>query len=461
MIAPRSLAASVSRVQAAAVAVASITTVIVGTAAGAFTAVRQDDGTSIALAQALARELENHATDAADALARNIGLELTEQASFGRELKVYQRGLLVGGTDRSLVGLAPRARSGCSTERLRGQPWRVCSALTSSGGEIVVASPLGRVLRTTRTLVVTLLAAALATSALFLALSRRVLRRALSPLDELSAHVSAIEAAHTAGFSLPRRWGAQEIDAVASSFDALLSRVRHSVERERRFVADASHELRTPLTRLRGQLELLQSSSEDPSLQASLQGPRRACDLLVRTAESLLALAREDVPLEETVDVGDVAERAVLALIEHDRCAAARVRLDAPEEALVRGDSTLLGLALGNLIDNALKHTTGPISVCVTSGEVIQACISDVGPGVAPHDVERLIEPFARGAAPTAQGTGLGLALANHVARVHGGSLALRPGVPKGLTCVVSLPRWQPRKAEGSPAPDPPSQHHG
>jgi hypothetical protein len=306
----QSLERNVARVQWEVVALVVLVTVGVGGAVGAVISRRQDDATSLALARALVSELQNHAADSPDKLDAEIRSELGEQATFGREVAIYAGPHLIGATDVGVrLGHEARPADECRSEPLDGRTWRVCMATASTGANVFVAAPLDRLTSATETLVVALLAAALGTSALFGLLSRRIVRRTLKPLDELRQGVTVIQATDRTELTFTPRWGVTEVDSVADAFDELLTRVRLAVERERRFVADASHELRTPLTRLRGQLELLASEPDAPHVSQTLQAAQRSCDLLARTTESLLALAREEASLTEAVDLGEtVAE---------------------------------------------------------------------------------------------------------------------------------------------------------
>ena len=446
-----SLERTVARVQWVVVALVALATVGVGGAVGAFISLRQDDATSLALARAFVNELENHAADSPEKLDAEIRSELGEQATFGREVAIYLGTRLVGATDVGLL-LRPETRpaGACRSEPLEGRTWRVCTAVASTGASVFVAAPLDRLTSATETLVVALLAAALGTSALFGLLSRRIVRRTLRPLDELRRGVTEIQARASTDLSFAPRWGVTEVDSVADAFDELLGRVRLAVERERRFVADASHELRTPLTRIRGQLELLASEPGASHAPKTLQAAQRSCELLARTTESLLALAREEASLTETVDMSEIVADVQDEQASRDRATAPRLVLDASEESLVRGDPQLLRLAASNLVDNALKYTDGIVTVRVSSpvtsthDKVIELVVEDEGPGIPEADAVRLVRPFARGSSSRIRGTGLGLALVDHVARVHGGALVLGRGASGGLRATVTLPPWAP-----------------
>lgn len=443
----RTLERSVTRMQRLTAVVVAFVTVAVGVAAGAAWSLRADDATSLSLAAALVTELEDHARDDRDDLVGELRNELREQAAFGREVAIYAAdGVLLGATDVGrLLRVATVPSAGCATEPVGKRDWRVCSQRASTGAWVRVAAPLERLTRATEALLLALLVAAVAASVVSGVVSRRIVRNALRPLEELRSGVSGIPGTASTDLAFSARWGVSEIDSVAAAFDGLLARVRLAVERERRFVADASHELRTPLTRIRGQLELLALEPTAPDAPAMMLAAQRSCDLLVRTTEALLALAREDPVLTETVDLAELAA-SVSETIDgrvEDR-SAPRLVVQADEETLVRGNPELLRLAISNLVENALKYSEGRVVVRATPaiGGVVQLTVSDEGPGIPAPDVERLLRPFARGTAVRARGTGLGLSLVEHVARTHRGTLVLGPAESGGLRASLELPEW-------------------
>ena len=235
-----------------------------------------------------------------------------------------------------------------------------------------------------------------------------------------------------------------------------MDRVKRTIESHRlrgALLTSISHDLKTPLTRLRGQIELVLTAlpelRELPDAAARLTRAARTCEELTRTTEALLALSRNQCSIEETIDLEEVVQRASASLLPAER---QRLRTRCEEAALVRGDESLLILAAANLIDNALKYTPGPVVVRVCSGSGSCALfVEDSGSGIAEEDLSRIRQPFVRGQAhaAVARGTGLGLALVDHVATVHKGSLHLKNLQPAGLCAELRLPAWQPRTNPG------------
>ena len=180
----------------------------------------------------------------------------------------------------------------------------------AAGGAVIVAASTDDVedtLDQSRRLII---GGALLAAALAFPLSLVLARRALGPLERLSAGAAVIEQTSDASLRLPvgDRRGAEEVDRLAETLNGMLAALERARESERRFVADASHELRNPITALRGNAAYLLAHGADPETLADIHAD---AERLSRLLDDLLALAREDsgaVP-DEPVDVADVARR--------------------------------------------------------------------------------------------------------------------------------------------------------
>jgi signal transduction histidine kinase len=213
------------------------------------------------------------------------------------------------------------------------------------------------------------------------------------------------------------------------------ARLRAALERERVFVADAGHELRTPLAILRAELELAQRPGRTrEELMDAVRSAAEEADRLSALAEDLLVIARADdgqLPLRPaTLRAGEVL-RAVAARFP-GRAAAAG------EDVELRADPDRLQQALGNLVDNALRH--GGTHVELAAERVdgsVELHVRDDGPGFPPELLDAAFDRFTRGARG---GSGLGLAIVDLIARAHGGEAGAlnRPG--GGADVWISLP---------------------
>jgi signal transduction histidine kinase len=230
---------------------------------------------------------------------------------------------------------------------------------------------------------------------------------------------------------VPADRGPRELRALGASFNAMLARLgRSAADRERalqatrRFAADAGHELRTPMTSIQATLSSLARHPEVPAERRSrmaadaLEQQRRLVELL----DGLQALARGDAsPEEADVDLAELADTALLAA--QGRHPGIAWTSEIPDGAVVvRGWEPGLRSMIDNLLENAARHGGGAVHLTVAGGVVT---VEDDGPGVADADHERIFEPFARGGAAAAPGSGLGLALVAQQAAHHGGSVSV------------------------------------
>jgi signal transduction histidine kinase len=243
---------------------------------------------------------------------------------------------------------------------------------------------------------------------------------------------------------LPLPAAHDEVRRLGETLNEMLERLRESFERERRFVADASHELRTPVAVIKTELEgALRSGGHDPAVTAALSAAVEECDHLAQLAEDLLVVARSgegELPLRrEPVEAGELLERVRDRFTDRAERAGREIRLDPGEDVRLDADSLRLQQALGNLVDNALRHGEGEIVLrsAIRDGRV-ELSVSDAGAGFPPAFADRAFERFARGdGARTRGGSGLGLAIVRTIAEAHGGSADIVSG--PGATVRISL----------------------
>jgi signal transduction histidine kinase len=227
----------------------------------------------------------------------------------------------------------------------------------------------------------------------------------------------------------------------------LLGRVEAALARERRFVSDASHELRTPLAALRAELELaLRRKRTQEELEEALRSAMEEANRLSQLAEDLLVLARADggelpVRREQLVAaevLGGVRQRYARRAAEAER--SLEVRVD--EGLALDADRLRVEQALGNLVENALRHGLGRILLeGRSSNGRVELHVQDEGDGFPPAFLESAFEPFARSdPSRSSQGAGLGLAIVDVIARAHGGA-AHAANVDGGADVWLVLPR--------------------
>ncbi len=232
---------------------------------------------------------------------------------------------------------------------------------------------------------------------------------------------------------VPEPQGQGELTALARSFNRMVAAVREALERERAFTRYASHELRTPLAALSAQLEALEAGLLAP--EEAIPEARRALARMQGILEGLLTLSRAPRVALEPLPAGTLLEEAWRRLPEEAR---GRVRRLPGPEVWLLGDEALLAQALGNLLENALKHTDAEVELYARrNGRWVVLGVRDRGPGVPPDLLKKLVRPFFRAGA-TRPGSGLGLALADRAARAMNGRLQLEAASP-GLRAELWL----------------------
>ncbi|MFC0004913.1 sensor histidine kinase [Micromonospora siamensis] len=217
---------------------------------------------------------------------------------------------------------------------------------------------------------------------------------------------------------------------------------------QRRFVADASHELRTPLTVLHTRAQLLaRRARQRPVAGLADELDRLVADtrVLGEVVEDLLvSAAAEQQPLPDTVvDLAELARAVVASMAPYAAQRQVGLSVEADPAAPVRGAATALRRALTALVDNAIGHVPpgGSVRVSVTRDDGrVHARVADDGVGLDPADADRLFARFAHGEGGAGRRFGLGLALVQHVASAHRGTVEVAGAPGQGATFTLLLP---------------------
>jgi heavy metal sensor kinase len=249
------------------------------------------------------------------------------------------------------------------------------------------------------------------------------------------------------GQRLPVPRANDELAHLARTLNDMLERNDAAFLRERTFVADASHELRSPLAILRAELEvaLVGDSSREELAQAVASAAEEA-DRLSLLAEDLLMLTQADqgsLPIRrESIDLSASLERLRERFGQRASKAGRAIVTSAPVGLSLRADTLRLEQALGNLLDNALRHGAGTVLVrAERRGDGVELQVSDDGPGFPPHFLKAAFERFTR-ADPTRSsgGAGLGLSIVRSIARAHGGEAYVGNAPAGGALVGLSIP---------------------
>ena len=252
----------------------------------------------------------------------------------------------------------------------------------------------------------------------------------------------------------------REFDALAVAFNRMADRLEESERLRGRLLSDVAHELRTPVATIDAALEAIEDgvTQLSPSMVAVLraQGSR-----LVRLSEDLTAVTRaesgEASVRFERVDAAALIDAAALSAADRAQVAGVEVRKAAPAEPLaVFGDPERLAQVLGNLIDNAVRHSAegGVVTVGVQSsdqGRAVVISVTDEGEGIAPEHMPYLFDRFYRADAARDRergGSGIGLAIVKALVEAHSGKVtASSDGVGCGARFEITLPAVDPAEA--------------
>jgi two-component system, OmpR family, sensor kinase len=272
-------------------------------------------------------------------------------------------------------------------------------------------------------------------------------RAALRPVEAMRAEAAAISGSEP-GRRLPAGEARDEIGRLAETLNAMLERLERAIERERSFVADASHELRTPLALLKAELELaLRKPRTAPELEQALKSAAAETDRVVRLAEDLLVLAQADdgrLPLRrDTVRAGALLGSVQEAFRRRAETAGRTIEGETSDSIALEADRIRLEQALGNLVDNALRHGSGSVLVsAVERNGRVEFHVLDEGQGFPPAFLPHAFERFGRAdEARTSGGAGLGLALVSAIAEAHGGSAHAVNREGGGADVWLSIPK--------------------
>ena len=327
---------------------------------------------------------------------------------------------------------------------------------------VVLALPLAEVNASTTQLALTISIVAIVGLMLALVIGSAVVRRALSPLAEVTATAQRVSELHldrgdvALGERVPVDDDRTEVGRLGTAFNRMLGHVasalsarEQSEQKVRRFVADASHELRTPLASIRGYAELtrLHGGELPPDVMHAIGRIESESVRMTELVEDLLLLARLDEGRElasRPVDLDRVVVEAVgdaqAAGPGHDW----EVRLpDAP--TVVTGDEPRLRQVVTNLLANARVHTpdgTSVVAVLERDGDDVVLAVEDDGPGIPPALLGTLFERFARGDSSRSRragSTGLGLAIVRAVVEAHHGDVSVT-SEPGATRFTVRLP---------------------
>ncbi|MBI4723480.1 MAG: HAMP domain-containing protein [Rhodomicrobium sp.] len=287
-----------------------------------------------------------------------------------------------------------------------------------------------------------------------------VSRSILSRVDAASNTARAIMQGNLAQ-RIPVTGRNDEFERLSKNLNAMLDRIQDLMAGLKNVSDNIAHDLKTPLHRLRTRAErALQTSRSPEQLSEALQSVIEEADALIQTFDALLSIARLEAgsraetfgPLNICALIRDVADLYEPAAEERGLS----LRHSCMGDVMMAGEKHLLGQALANLLDNAIKYAIPPSGAHPASqeaavevgledkGDFVDIVIADHGPGIPEKDRERVLQRFVRlQLSRSIPGSGLGLSLVAAVARLHGGSVTLEgndPGLKVRLSLKKNLP---------------------
>jgi two-component system OmpR family sensor kinase len=271
------------------------------------------------------------------------------------------------------------------------------------------------------------------------ALGYALARSGLAPVEAMRSRASRISA-DSADTQLPLPAANDQLRRLGETLNDMLSRLHEAYERERRFVEDASHELRTPLAVIKTDLEgVLMARDHSPRATEAIQSALDETDRLARTADDLLVLARADnrqLALRPTGVAADDLFDWTIARFGRRAKAMLRQVVCVPCDGIeVRADRDRLRQVLFNLVDNALSHGEGLVTLSATlSDGGVAITVTDQGEGFRARFAAHALERFARAdTVRRTDGAGLGLAIVETIAKAHGGRAWVDVGRPSAV----------------------------
>lgn len=325
----------------------------------------------------------------------------------------------------------------------RGEGWRVWIGSLPSGARYAVAQATALRDEIARDGSLRTLVPMLCLIGVLIPFVTWVIRRMLRPIVQLAETLDDVDERSIAG--LPQTDMPLEIAPFVASINRLLARLKHALEQQGRFVADAAHELRSPLTALTLQAQNMEKFPMEPGMRERFEALQSGLGRSTRLVTQLLSLARlhqEGPRAQENLQVGDEVHAAVEEAYPLAEAKGIDLGVERLEATAIKGNRLALHTALRNLLDNAIRYTPahGRVDLRVyRDGDCVCIEVRDNGPGMPPESLKRACEPFFRGSDGAEPGSGLGLAIVRDMARDLAGELSLSsPGV--GLLARIRLP---------------------
>lgn len=264
--------------------------------------------------------------------------------------------------------------------------------------------------------------------------------RVMAPVSELARRISNL-GREGASEPIAEHFAEDEVGQVASALDDYAARLTALVARDREFNSDVSHELRTPLAVILSTTELMMTMPDLPErAKERLRRIERAAKQSTELTTALLHLSRgeKQAPAEgETSNVGAVLEQVVESARAQIGRKPLELELHRLAELEVEAPQSVIAVAVGNLLGNAIKYTPqGLVSVILEGHRVL---VEDSGPGINRHEAAKLFDRNYRGVGATGTGAGLGLAIVSRLCDLYGWRASIEPRDGGGARAILDF----------------------
>ena len=272
----------------------------------------------------------------------------------------------------------------------------------------------------------------------------RVARRLATPLESIGSTTRQMAQGNYDGSVQPT--GIEELDQLGADVQSLADALAETEPRRLRLIGDIAHELRTPLSTIEGSMEALMDGVV-PADDETFAGIAREAARLRRLANDLSDLsssAEQDLLADAgPVDMAELAQGVgdLLSVQADAKGLVLRVAADVP--AMVTGNPDRLAQVLTNIVGNAIQYTeSGRVDVAATAtADRVIVTVTDTGRGLSRDDLAKVFDRFYRTDEHYADGTGVGLTIAQQIVWAHGGTLSAEsPGPGRGTTFTLALP---------------------
>jgi signal transduction histidine kinase len=282
-----------------------------------------------------------------------------------------------------------------------------------------------------------------------------VMRRSMSPLNDLAGRAGGISVKQWVFEAPPRAKSVPELAPLSEALETLVSRLHDSFARQREFTSDLAHELKTSVAIIKSSAQvLLQRPRSAAEYEAGLEGLLGDCERMESLVERMLRLARIEQLSDEgkrtelpATSVATTCEAAVSRIAGMAAAKEVDIALDKIGSPQLRADPEDLEMVWVNLLDNAVRHSTrgGTVTMRLKESSTGEASVSveDSGEGIPSADLPHVFERFRRGGDSRGQlsnGYGLGLAICKAIVEAYKGGIEVKSNPGKGTTVVVQIP---------------------